>query len=192
MKFADGHVTARLVADIIVSDDDKVLEIVKNDRITCYKVGDITMRLPHSRIVTLDENMIVPWVKCIESAATLGVILVILGVIIMAQLQVVLEANDVKFPGFLQEVVKANGKVTQITRCQGRSEGKYAPNVAVGGNAGAIIGDDSQVLRHGRDLVVFNDKQSVIQANECSSLEGCRSECCTRYCVEHEGGCVNK
>jgi hypothetical protein len=46
--------------------------------------------------------MIVSWVKCIEPEATLGVILVVLGVIIMAQLQVVLEANDVKFRGFLR------------------------------------------------------------------------------------------
>ena len=49
MKVADGCVTASLVSDIIVSDDDKVLEFVKTIE-QLAKVGDVTMRLPHSRI----------------------------------------------------------------------------------------------------------------------------------------------
>ena len=63
--------------------------------------------------------MIVSWVKCIEPEAMLGVVLIILGVIIMAKLQVVLEANGVKFPDFLQEVVEANDKVTRSLDVKG-------------------------------------------------------------------------
>ena len=44
-------------------------------------------------------------------------------------------------------------------------EGEVRPNFVVGSYAGANIGDDSQVLRLVRDLVVFNGKRSVIQAN---------------------------